>query len=189
MSIWSWIAVGILAALVLWIAVLFNVLVAKRNRVRNAWSDIDVQLKRRYDLVPNIVETVKGFSGHEASALEQVTRARSGAVESQGAAPAGRGPAEGQLTRAVRHLFAVVENYPELRASKNFQKLHDELVALEEDIQSARRFYNASVRELNNGVEVFPANLVAGVFGFRSAEFFGIEDDERAAVPVGLQPR
>lgn len=189
MSVWSWIVVWILAALVFWIAVVFNSLVAKRNRVRNAWSDIDVQLKRRYDLVPNIVEAVKGYRGHEASALERVTQARSGAVGSQGAAPAGRGPAESQLTRAVRGLFAVVENYPELRASENFRKLHDELVRLEEDIQSARRYYNASVREFNNGVEVFPANLVAGVLGFKSAEFFDVDDDEREAVKVELQPR
>lgn len=184
-----WIASGAVIAILLWVAIVFNSLVAKRNRVKNAWSDIDVQLKRRYDLVPNIVETVKGYRGHEVSALEQVTKARSGAVESQAAAPAGRGPVENQLTRAVRHLFAVVENYPELRASENFRKLHDELVALEEDIQSARRYYNASVRELNNGVEVFPANLIAGVFGFRSAEFFDIDDDERESVRVELQTR
>jgi len=182
---YSWIAIGVGAVLLIWIVVVFNSLVRKRNRVKNAWSDIDVQLKRRYDLVPNLVETVKGYKGYEASVLENVTKARTSAMN-QGGGVAGRAQAENMLSGALKSLFAVAENYPQLRASENFQKLQDQLSSLENDIQSARRYYNAAARELNNAVQVFPASIVAGVFGFKQSEFFGTDESERGAVKVSF---
>lgn len=181
-----WIAVALAPALFVWAVLLFNGLVRKRNRVKNAWSDLDAQLKRRYDLVPNLVEAVRGYRDHEAGLLERVSEARAGAMKAQALNPAERAPAERALSGAVRSFFAVVEQYPDLKASKNFLSLQDELTRLEEDIASARRYYNASVRELNNGVQTFPANLLAGAMGFQSADFFGAEDGERDAVKVSL---
>jgi LemA protein len=182
---YSWIAIGAGAVLLIWIIAVFNSLVRKRNRVRNAWSDIDVQLKRRYDLVPNLVETVKGYKGYEASVLENVTKARISAMNQSGGV-AGRAQAEDMLSGALKSLFAVAENYPQLRASENFQKLQDQLSSLENDIQSARRYYNAAVRELNNAIQVFPASIVAGIFGFKQAEFFGTDESEKGAVKVSF---
>jgi len=182
---YSWIAIGVGAVLLIWIVAVFNSLVRKRNRVKNAWSDIDVQLKRRYDLVPNLVETVKGYKGYEASVLENVTKARTSAMN-QGGGVAGRAQAENMLSGALKSLFAVAENYPQLRASENFQKLQDQLSSLENDIQSARRYYNAAARELNNAVQVFPASVIAGVFGFKQSEFFGTDERERSAVGVSF---
>lgn len=181
-----WIIIAIIAVLVLGVIALFNSLVGKRNRYKNAWSDIDVQLKRRYDLVPNLVETVKGYKEHEASVLEKVTLARANALGVQSNDLAGRAQAEDMLTGALKSLFAVAENYPQLRASENFQQLQAQLAALENDIQSARRYYNAAVREFNNAAQVFPANLLAGVLGFKPAEFFGVAENEKEAVKVSF---
>ena len=169
----------------IWSVVVFNSLVGKRNRVKNAWSDTDVQLKRRYDLVPNLVETVKDYKGYEASVLENVTKTRTSAMNQSGGV-AGRAQAENALSGALKSLFAVAENYPQLRASENFQKLQDQLSSLENDIQSARRYYNAAVRELNNAVQVFPASVVAGVFSFKQSEFFGADESEKGAVKVSF---
>jgi len=178
--------IGILLIIFLWMIAVFNSLVVKRNRVKNAWSDIDVQLKRRYDLVPNLVETVKGYKDYEASVLEKVTQARTSVLQAQKESVASRAEAENLLSSALKNLFAVAENYPQLRASENFQKLQQELANLENDIQSARRYYNAAVRELNNAVQRFPANLIAGLLGFSPAEFFGAEEGERSVVKVSF---
>src|SRR3972149_6671017 len=155
---YSWIAIGVGAVLLIWIVAVFNSLVRKRNRVKNAWSDIDVQLKRRYDLVPNLVETVKGYKGYEASVLENVTKARPSAIN-QGGGVAGRAQSENMLSGALKTLFAGAEDSPKFRASENFQKPQDELFSLENDIQAERRYYNAATRELNNAVQIFPASV------------------------------
>ena len=182
--LYLWILIVIVVILLIWIVAVFNSLVRKRNRVKNAWSDIEVQLKRRYDLVPNLVETVKGYKEYEASVLENVTKARTSAMSQTSVAS--RAQAEDMLSAALKSLFAVAENYPQLKASENFQKLQDQLSSLENDIQSARRYYNAAVRELNNAVQVFPASIVAGVLGFKQAEFFGADESERSAVEVSF---
>lgn len=179
-----WIVIGVGAILIIWIIAVFNSLVGKRNRVKNAWSDIDVQLKRRYDLVPNLVEIVKGYKGYEASVLENVTKARINAMNKNSVAE--RAQAENMLSYALKSLFAVAENYPQLRASENFQKLQDQLSSLENDIQSARRYYNAAVRELNNAVQAFPASIVARIFSFKQSEFFGTDENERGTVKVSF---
>lgn len=179
---YTWILSGVAAVVVLWVIFVFNSLVGKRNRVRNAWSDIDVQLKRRYDLVPNLVETVKGYKGYEASVLEKVTQARTSAMQAQG--PAGKASAENMLSTALKSLFAVAENYPQLKASENFRQLQDQLSALETDIQSARRYYNAAVNEFNTAGQVFPANVIAGLLNFKQAEFFGAAENEKGPVKV-----
>jgi LemA protein len=178
------IIIGVLALLFIWVVLVFNLLVKKRNRVKNAWSDIDVQLKRRYDLVPNLLETVKGYKEYEASLLENVTKARVSAMNQESIA--GKAQAENMLSEALKNLFAVAENYPQLKASENFQKLQNELSLLENDIQSARRYYNAAVRELNNSIQVFPANIVASIFGFKEAEFFGADESEKEVVKVSF---
>jgi len=182
--LYSWIAIGVGTVLLIWMIAVFNSLIRKRNRVKNAWSDIDVQLKRRYDLIPNLVETVKSYKEYEASVLENVTKARTKAMNQSSVA--GKAQAENMLSGALKSLFAVAENYPQLRASENFQKLQDQLSSLENDIQSARRYYNAAVRELNNAVQVFPASIVARVFGFKQSEFFGTDESEKEAVKVSF---
>ncbi len=162
----------IIAILVLWVIAVFNSLVRMRQRVKEAWADIDVQLKRRYDLIPNLVETVKGYAAHEREVLENVIKARSAAM---GAHTVGEhGQAENMLSGALKNLFALAEAYPNLRASENFAKLQDELSDTENKIQSARRFYNTNVMELNTKIEQVPANLVARQFGFRKEQFFEI---------------
>lgn len=170
-----------------WAGVVFNSFVRQRNRVMNAWADIDVQLKKRYDLVPNLVETVRGYKEYESSVLERVTEARASVGKAAGGENlTARENAENTLASAVRTLFMVAENYPQLKASETFKKLQDELSAIENDIESARRYYNAAVRELNNTITVFPANILAGPFGFSKAEFFGAEKNEREAVKVSV---
>jgi LemA protein len=181
-----WIIIAIAVVLLFWVVGVFNSLIQKRNTAKNAFSDIDVQLKRRYDLIPNLVETVKGYKDYEASVLENVTKARTSAMSAQEGGTAGRAQAENMLSSALKNLFAVAENYPQLRASENFQKLQSELSSLENDIQSARRYYNAAVRELNNAIQVFPANMVAGIFGFKQSEFFGADEAEKANVKVSF---
>jgi LemA protein len=174
------------AAVLLGLAVvaIYNGLVKLKVQTDNAWADIDVQLKRRHDLIPNVVETVKGYAGHERQTLEAVVEARSKAVSVQAAGPAERGQAEGMLTTALRGLFALAEAYPQLRASENFAQLQATLGQIEEAVQNARRYYNAVVRDLNTRVQQFPSNLVAGAFGFGTREFFEIAEAQRETPQV-----
>ena len=167
----------VVAVLVIWVAVIYNSLVALRNRSKEAWSDIDVQLKRRYDLIPNLVETVKGYASHERELFEKVTQARANALPAEKSGNPGQiAQAENILSGTLKTLFAVSENYPQLRASENFQKLQDELADTENKIQAARRFYNGNVRDLNIKIESFPSNLIASLFGFQKMEFFELEE-------------
>jgi LemA protein len=163
----------------------YNGLVGLRNGSESAWSDIDVQLKRRYELIPNLVETVKGFATHERETFEEVTRARSSAMSAHGVEQ--QASAEGNLSRALASLFAVAEAYPELKANENFLSLQTELSGLEDAIQNARRYYNAVVRDLNTRCEAFPSNLVANVFGFAKKEYFELDvPAERIAPKVSF---
>ncbi len=172
----------ILAAIVLWIISVFNRLITLRNRTREAFSDIDVQLKRRHDLIPNLVETVKGYAAHEKEVFQKVTEARTRAMGAQTIKE--KDAAENALSDTLKTLFAVAENYPQLRASENFMELQRELTDTEDKIQAARRFYNANVRDLNTKIETFPANVVANIFGFKQMEFFGAEEADKEPVEV-----
>lgn len=175
----------ILAAIVLialWLIAVFNGLIRQKNRVNEAFADIDVQLKRRHDLIPNLIETVKGYATHERELFEKVTAARAAAVNAKGTAE--KGQAENMLTESLKSIFAVAENYPELKASQNFLKLQDELSDTENKIQAARRFYNGNVRDFNTKIEVFPTNLIAGMMSFKAFEFFQAETAERENVSV-----
>ena len=178
-----WVVLAVVAVVLLALAVSYNGLVSLRNQAREAFSDIDVQLKRRYDLIPNLVEAVKGYMQHEAGVFEKVTEARSQAMQATGAAKAG---AEDQLSGALKSLFAVAENYPQLKANENFLSLQNELTDTEDKIQAARRFYNGMVRDLNTRIQAFPSNIVAGMFGFTAMELFGgdLTDAERQPVKV-----
>jgi len=167
--------IGLIALLAVVLVVMYNRFVSLVNRTKEAWSDIEVQLKRRYDLIPNIVETVKGYAAHESSAFENVTKARSAAMGAQ--TPAEHGKAENMLTGALKSLFAVSEAYPDLKANQNFLHLQQELADTENKIQAARRFYNGNVRDLNTSIESFPGNIIAGMFGFKAQEFFDIPDN------------
>ena len=180
------IAIGVLAGAVLaWVAWVFNRLVSLRNRLRSAWADVDALLKRRADLIPNLVSAVRGYAGHEQRTLEEVTQARAAALGA-GDDRAARAEAENALTRRVHGLIAIAEAYPELQASANFLQLQTELVQTENDIASARRYYNAVARDLNTRRETFPNLLVAAALGFHRAEFFELSDlDERTAPGVG----
>lgn len=180
----NYIIYGVVVVLLAWIISVFNSLIKKRNTVSNAWADVDVQLKRRYDLVPNLVEAVRGYMGHEAKVFESVTEARTRAM-SAGTSD-DKAKAENELSSTLKTLFAVSENYPELKANQNFLALQGELSNLENDIQSARRYYNAAVREFNNSITVFPAMIVAKLFGFGSKEFFGAEEAEKVVPKVGV---
>ena len=174
---------GLIAVAIIALIFIYNGLVQLRVRADSAWSDIDVQLKRRYDLIPNLVETVKGYAAHEKSTFENVTRARNVAMGA--ATPAERGAAEAQLTSALKSLFAVAENYPQLRASEQFTSLQASLNSIEEAIQNARRYYNAVVRDFNTKVAVFPSNIVAGIFNFTPRQFFELDTPaERQNVAV-----
>jgi LemA protein len=166
-----------LGLIILWLIFEYNRLVALRNRAKEALSDIDVQSKRRYDLIPNLVEAVKGYIQHEKNVLENITKARS-ALMSAGNDLHKRAEAENMISGALKSLFAVAENYPQLRASENFLRLQDELTDTENKIQAARRFYNGNVRDLNIKIESFPSNIVAKIFGFSKMEFFEIENPE-----------
>jgi LemA protein len=170
MSVILYVIIGIIVVAVLWIIAAFNGFVALKNRAKEAWSDIDVQLKRRYDLIPNLVETVKGYATHERELLEKVTQARASAMSAQGVKE--KAGAENQLSDTLKSLFAVSENYPDLKASTNFLELQRELTDTEDKIQAARRFYNTNVRDLNIKVESFPDNVVANAFGFKQMELF-----------------
>ncbi len=174
MTILLWILLGVAGIAAFWLVAIYNGLIKLRNRTQEAWSDIDVQLKRRYDLIPNLVETVKGYATHERELFEKVSEARSRAMGA--ATPEEKGKAENVLTGVLKTLFAVTENYPVLKASENFAKLQDELSDTENKIQASRRFYNGNVRDFNTKIEVFPNNLVAGMLKFMKFEFFGIEE-------------
>ncbi len=168
-----WILLAIIGIVIVALVVMYNNLVQLRIRADGAWSDIDVQLKRRHDLIPNLVETVKGYAGHEKATFENIAKFRSMAMGAQ--TPGDKAVAEGQLTTALRGLFAVAENYPQLRASEQFLSLQNSLKEVEEALQNARRYYNAVVRDLNSAMQTFPAVLVAGMLGFTPRHFFEME--------------
>ncbi len=176
----------ILGVIVVWIVFAYNGLVTLRNRAQEAWADIEVQLKRRYDLIPNLVNTVKGYAIHEKKVFDDVTNARANAINSQGANK-NHAANENMLTDALKSLFAVSEAYPDLKANTNFLALQNELSDTENKIQAARRFYNANVRDLNTSIEKFPSNLVAGVFKFFQKEFFDLADDDVAQNTVAVK--
>jgi LemA protein len=177
----GWALLAVLLAVGAWLAITYNGLTGLRMLARNAWSDIDVQLKRRHDLVPVLVSTVKGHAGYEKGTLESVVEARNRALTASG--PAAAGPAEKALAGQVRQLLAIAESYPELRAGESFLALQRSLTDIEDHIQNARRYYNAVIRDLNTRIAQFPSNLVAGPFGFEPGEFFGLADDAEGAVP------
>lgn len=172
----------IVAVLVLWFIVAYNGFVRLVNRTKEAWADIEVQLKRRYDLIPNLVNTVKGYATHESTAFEKVTAARAQAMGAR--TPAEHGKTEAMLGQAITGLFGIAEAYPDLKANVNFLELQRELSDTENKIQAARRFYNANVRDLNTKIEVFPSNMIAGIFSFKKMEFFDIPDNDAAQEPV-----
>ena len=175
-----WIILGVVALVVIVVAAMYNGLVRSKIRVDEAWSDITVQLKRRGDLIPNLVSTVKGYAKHEKSVFENVTKARTAVLDAKG--PAEVGKAENQFQAAMKSLFAVAENYPDLKANENFKHLQEELVDTEDKIQASRRFYNGSVRDLNTKIKVFPTNIFAGMLGFTTREFFEVDEAEKAKI-------
>jgi LemA protein len=179
MSTSTWIVLGAIALLVIWVIIIYNGLVAMRQRVNQAFADVDVQLKQRHDLVPNLVETVKGYASHERGTLEAVVQARNAAMTAQG--PAQMAQAENMLTGALRQLFALSEAYPDLKANQNFQQLQMELSDLENKIAAARRFFNNAVQEYNTGIQQFPAVLLAGPTGFTQREFFDLGAERAVA--------
>jgi LemA protein len=176
----------VVIVLVLFFIFIYNRLVSLRVRAQNAWSDIDVQLKRRADLVPNLVETVKGYAGHERGTLEAVTQARTKAVEAQSAGPAARAAAEGELTTALRGLTVAVEAYPQLQASGGFRDLQAQLATIEDAVQNSRRYYNAVVRDLNTAISTIPSNLIAGPMGYKELEFFEATAGDRELPKVSF---
>jgi LemA protein len=169
------------AALVLWFVAVYNKLIRLRNMKEEGWSGIDVQLKRRSNLIPNLLESVKGYMGHERSVLEKVTEMRSRSMNASSVDA--KIAAESALTKSLGRLFAVAENYPDLKANQNFIDLQQQLAEIEDQIQMARRYYNGTVRNLNVGIETFPNSFVAGMFNFAKGEFFEIEDEADRAVP------
>ena len=175
------ILLGVVIVLAVWVIGMYNGLVGLRNQVKNAWSQIDVQLKRRHDLIPNLVETVKGYMGHERQTLENITKARNLAVQASGVADQGK--AEANLSQALSQFYVVVENYPDLKANQNFLALQEELTSTENKIGFARQFYNDQAMQLNNKIQMFPSNIVAGMFSFKEADFFQIEAAAEREVP------
>ena len=187
MSVIVIVVIVVVVLLLLWAVLLYNGLVKKRNRVDNAWAQVEVQLKRRHDLIPNLVETVKGYAAHERGTFDSVTQARAAATSAQG--PAQAGAAEGILGQALGRLFAVAEAYPELKANENFLDLQGQLRDTEDKIAISRQVYNDTVLTFNNGIQVFPAVLLAGALGFSKREFFEIADAaERDAPQVSFTP-
>jgi len=181
----TWIILIVLAVIVLWVVFAFNRLVRLVQRTKEAWADIDVQLKRRYDLIPNHVETVKGYATHEKGVFENVTAARSAAMGATGTAA--KGQAENMLSGALKSLFAVAEAYPDLKANQNFLELQRQVADTEDKIQSARRFYNGNVRDLNTTMQVFPSSIIANIFHFTSMDFFQLEADSTERQPVAVK--
>lgn len=186
MSILFLVIIGVVAVVVLAIIGMYNSLIRARNRVDEAWSDIDVQLKRRYDLIPNLVEMVKGYARHEKETLERVVAARNAAMQAEKGGDAKKqAEAENMLSATLKSIFALAESYPDLKANQNFLELQKELADTENKIQAARRFYNGNVRDLNTKIQVFPTNIMAGMLGFKAREFFEIEEAvERENVQV-----
>src|SRR4051812_7728361 len=182
MSVGAIIAIAVVVLIVIYAVMTFNSLIRLRTRADEGFSDIDVQLKRRHDLIPNLVETVKGYAQHERQVFENVTAARSNAVSAQG--PAEQGRAETALTGALRQLFAVAEAYPDLKANQNFLELQNEITDTEDKIQASRRFYNMTVRDLNTKVQQFPSSVIARFANAREREFFELEDPAERAVPA-----
>ena len=178
-----WIVLGIVVIFLLFLAGSYNGLVRLRNQVKNSWAQIDVQLKRRYDLIPNLVETVKGYMKHERETLEAVTNARNLAQQGASAGAGERGKLEGGLTAALSRLLAVAENYPDLKANQNFLALQEELTSTENKISFSRQYYNDSVLRFNNKTQMFPSNVIAGMFGFKSGEFFEVTEPEQREAP------
>jgi LemA protein len=176
------IILALVVAIIIFVIAAYNAFIRLKNQCDNAWSDVDVQLKRRYDLIPNLVNTVKGYASHEREVLENVTKARADATTAK--TPAEQSKAENMLTGALRQLFAVAENYPELKANTNFLDLQKNLSEIENDIQNARRYYNAVVRDNNIKVESFPSNIIANIFNFKKREFFEMTEGERAVPKV-----
>ncbi len=182
-----WIILAIIVVLALFFIGIYNGLVGLRNQVKNAWAQIDVQLKRRYDLIPNLVETVKGYAKHESGVFEKVTQARAAAQGVATSGPAARAQAEGGLSQALGRLFAVAEAYPDLRANQNFMALQEELTSTENKISFSRQFYNDTVLRYNNQTQMFPSVIVAGMAGFKSSEFFEVTvPEEKNPVKVSF---
>lgn len=177
----------IVLALVVFVIAIYNSLVTLRVRVEEAWSDITVQLKRRADLIPNLIETVKGYAAHEKGVFERVTEARSAVVDATSKGPKETAEAENMFEGALKSLFAVAEAYPDLKANQNFLQLQQELVDTEDKIQASRRFYNGGVRDLNTKIETFPSNIIAGMFNFVKKEFFEVEDMASVENPVEVK--
>jgi LemA protein len=177
------IVLGIVVLLLLFFVSIYNGLVGLRNQVKNAWAQIDVQLKRRYDLIPNLVETVKGYAKHEREVFEKVTEARNMAQSASSAGPEARGKAEGELSMALGRLIAVAEAYPELKANQNFQALQEELTSTENKISFSRQFYNDAVLRYNNQTQMFPSSIVAGMAGFKAEQFFQTTTPEERVAP------
>jgi len=180
----TWIIIAVIVVVALWLVLAYNGLVTSRNRTQEAYSDIDVQLKRRYDLIPNLVSTVQGYATHEKTVFEDVTKARTTAMQATGTAKA---DAENQLSGTLKSLFAVAENYPDLKANQNFLALQSELTDTEDKIQAARRFYNGMVRDFNTKTQVFPTNIFANMLGFTKMDFFGNDLTDAEKQPVAVK--
>ena len=179
---WIWLVLlALIVIVVLWVIGIFNKLVVLRTRVEEAWADIEVQLKRRYNLIPNLVETVKGYAAHEKGVFENVAKARSAAMGAQGMAD--KAQAENMLSSTLKSLFAVAENYPQLKANENFMQLQKELTDTEDKVQYSRRFYNTNVRDYNIKTMTVPSNIIANMFGFKKKEMFEIKEEAERAVP------
>lgn len=176
-----WILIAVVVIVAAWFVLTYNGLITLRNRTDEAWSDIDVQLKRRYDLIPNLVNTVKGYASHESGVFQKVTEARSQAMGAE--SPKAKAEAENMLTDTLKSLFAVAEAYPDLKANENFAKLQDELSDTENKIQASRRFYNGNVRDFNTKLQVFPTSMIGGMLGFKKYEFFEVENAEEREAP------
>lgn len=185
MTIVFWVILAMVALIAIWLGIAYNSFVSLVARSKEAWADIDVQLKRRYDLIPNLVETVKGYASHEKEVFEKVIQARARALSAEG--PIAKGEAENQLNSALKSVFAVAEAYPQLRAVESFSSLQSELVDTENKIQAARRFYNSNVRDLNIKIESFPSNIVANLFKFEKREFFELETGSMEREPVAVK--
>ncbi|NIQ99213.1 MAG: LemA family protein [Gemmatimonadales bacterium] len=184
MGIGAWVVIGIFVLVILWGIVTYNRMIVLRNRIDNAWSQVDVQLRRRYDLIPNLVETVKGYAAHERQTFEEVTKARQAGIDARTVQD--QAQAENLITQALRRLFAVAEAYPQLRATENFQQLQEELSGTESKIAYARQFYNDTVLSFHNLIQAFPAKIVAGMGGFQKRDYFEIEE-AAARGPVQVQ--
>ena len=178
-----YIILGVVVFLLLFFVVIYNGLVRTRNQVKNAWAQIDVQLKRRHDLIPNLVETVKGYAAHERQTLEAVTNARNMAQKAVGTGVGAQSKAEGELSGALSRLLAVVERYPDLKANQNFLALQEELTSTENKISFSRQYYNDSVLTYNNKIQMFPSNIIAGMFNFKEEEFFEVEEAAERVAP------